>query len=693
MTTCRLDRRTYSSYAASASVTRSARSKQSLHLLRLLRQGSRVAGLTLLGLLTVAVGLRATHVQTVDPGRTVFESRCARCHGADGNGGERGPAIAVRLTARDDQQLIGVIRDGLPARGMPPSIVADSEMADLVKFLRTIQRRADARPVVRMTVRTAAGTSLDGQVLGEGFDDLQLLTDDKRVHLLRRAGDRFRDVTSAVDWPTYNGDPRGNRYTTLTQISKANVARLAPAWLFTIPGASHSQVTPVVAGGMMYVANVNECFALDAGTGRQIWHYKRPRTPAMINDVKRGAAVAGDRVFMETDDAHVIALNRFTGELLWDTTLDDWRKNYSATSAPLPAGNLIISGVTGGEHGANGFVAAHDQETGKEVWRFSTVPKSGEPGSETWQGKDIDHGGAPTWFTGSFDPALDIVYWPTGNPSKEYNGDHRKGDNLYSDSILALDRKTGRLEWYYQFTPHDLWDWDATQTSVLVDADWQGQPRKLMLHASRNGFFYVFDRRDGALLLAKPFVKNLTWASGIGPDGRPVKLPNQDPSPAGTKVCPSQDGATNWFSPSFNPATGLYYVQTFEKCSVYTKSDQGEWETGKSYLGGSQRTARDPKPQRILKAIDIRTGAIRWELPQPGPAESWGGTLATASGLVIFGEDGGGLVAADAVSGKPLWIFQTNHNWKASPMTYLFDGKQYVAVAAGSTIIALGIHD
>ncbi len=693
MTTCRLDRRTYSSYAASASVTRSARSKQSLHLLRLLRQGSRVAGLTLLGLLTVAVGLRATHVQTVDPGRTVFESRCARCHGADGNGGERGPAIAVRLTARDDQQLIGVIRDGLPARGMPPSIVADSEMADLVKFLRTIQRRADARPVVRMTVRTAAGTSLDGQVLGEGFDDLQLLTDDKRVHLLRRAGDRFRDVTSAVDWPTYNGDPRGNRYTTLTQISKANVARLAPAWLFTIPGASHSQVTPVVAGGMMYVANVNECFALDAGTGRQIWHYKRPRTPAMINDVNRGAAVAGDRVFMETDDAHIIALNRFTGDLLWDTTLDDWRKNYSATSAPLPAGNLIISGVTGGEHGANGFVAAHDQETGKEVWRFSTVPKSGEPGSETWQGKDIDHGGAPTWFTGSFDPALDIVYWPTGNPSKEYNGDHRKGDNLYSDSILALDRKTGRLEWYYQFTPHDLWDWDATQTSVLVDADWQGQPRKLMLHASRNGFFYVFDRRDGALLLAKPFVKNLTWASGIGPDGRPVKLPNQDPSPAGTKVCPSQDGATNWFSPSFNPATGLYYVQTFEKCSVYTKSDQGEWETGKSYLGGSQRTARDPKPQRILKAIDIRTGAIRWELPQPGPAESWGGTLATASGLVIFGEDGGGLVAADAVSGKPLWIFQTNHNWKASPMTYLFDGKQYVAVAAGSTIIALGIHD
>jgi alcohol dehydrogenase (cytochrome c) len=644
----------------------------------------------ILGWLVMAAGLLA---QTVDPGRKAFETRCARCHGADGNGGDRGPAIAVRLTARDDQQLTGLIRDGLPASGMPPSDVADPEMADLVKFLRTIERRADTTPLVRMTLQTTAGKTLDGQVLGEGFADVQLLTGDKQVHLLRRAGDRFREVTSEVDWPTYNGDPGGNRYTTLTQIKKANVSRLAPKWVFTIPGTSRSQVTPVVAGGIMYVANVNECFALDAGTGRRIWHYKRPRTAAMINDVNRGVAVAGDRVFLETDDAHIMALNRFTGELLWDTALDNWRKNYSATSAPLPAGNLIISGVTGGEHGANGFIAAHDQETGREAWRFWTVPKPGEPGSETWQGKDIEHGGAPTWFTGSYDPTLDMIYWPAGNPSKEYNGDHRKGDNLYSDSILALDRKTGTRRWHYQFTPHDLWDWDATQTSVLVDADWQGQPRKLMLHASRNGFFYVFDRRDGTLLIAKPFVRNLTWASAIGPDGRPVKLPNQDPTPAGTKVCPSQDGATNWFSPSFNPATGLYYVQTFEKCSIYTKSDQPDWESGKSYLGGSQRTAPDPKPQRILKAIDIRTGAIRWELPQPGPADSWGGTLSTASGLVIFGEDGGGLVAADAVDGQPLWIFQTNHTWKASPMTYMFDGTQYIAVAAGSNIIALAIQE
>ena len=636
-------------------------------------------------------------VQNVEPGRQPFETRCARCHGADGNGGDMGPPIALRLATRDDQQLAGLIRDGLPGRGMPPSRVADPEMADLLKFLRTIQRRATAESVARKTLQlqTTSGKTLEGQVLAEGFDDMQLRTEDKQVHLLRRAGSRFREVTSATDWPTYNGDPGGNRYTTLTQINKGNVARLTMAWMFTLPGVGSLQVTPVVAGGIMYVAAPNECYALDAGSGRQIWHYKRPRTPNLSvgGGSNRGVAVAGDRVFMETDNAHIIALDRFTGDLLWDTELDDWRKNYSASSAPLPAGNLIISGVTGGEHGANGFVAAHDQETGKEVWRFSTVPKAGEPGSETWQGKDIEHGGAPTWFTGSYDPELDIVYWPTGNPAKEYNGDHRKGDNLYSDCILALDRKTGRLKWHYQFTPHDLWDWDATETSVLIDAAWQGQPRKLMLHANRNGFFYVFDRRDGTLLLAKPFVKNLTWASGIGSDGRPILLPNQEPTPAGTKVCPSQDGATNWFSPSFNPGTGLYYIQTFEKCSIYTKSEGGEWESNKSYLGGSQRTARDPEPQRILKAIDIRTGAIAWTLPQPGPAESWGGTLATATGLVIFGEESGSLMAVDAANGTALWSFPTNRSWKASPMTYMFDGKQVVAVAAGPNIIALTIHD
>jgi alcohol dehydrogenase (cytochrome c) len=632
--------------------------------------------------------------QDADPGKRLFETRCALCHGADGNGGDTGPPIAQRLATRDDAQLATLIHEGLPGRGMPPNPLAGAELDSLVRFLRSIQHRAADRALVRMKVQTTSGKTLDGFVLGEGFDDLQLQTADKRVHLLRRAGSLFREVTSDRDWPTYNGDPRGNRYTTLTAINRTNVARLTPKWVFPIPNAARLEVTPVVVEGVMYVTSSNECYALDAGTGRQIWHYQRPRTRGLEADggINRGAGVAGDRVFMETDNAHIIALNRFTGDLLWDTELADWRQNYFATSAPLPAGDLVISGVGGGEHGANGFVAAHDQATGKEVWRFWSVPKPGEPGSETWQGKDFTHGGAPTWFTGSYDPQLDIVYWPTGNPAEEYIGEERAGDNLYSDCILALDNKTGKLKWHYQFTPHDLWDWDSTETAVLVDANWQGRPRKLLLHADRNGFYYVFDRVSGELLLAKQFLKNVTWASGIGKDGRPIKLPNQEPTKTGTKVCPSQDGATNWFSPSFNPATGLYYFQTFEKCSIYSTSGVGEWEAGKPFLGGTQRTASDPKPQRILRAINFQTGAPVWELPQPGPANSWGGTLALASGLVIFGEESGALMAVDATTGKPLWSFPTNHNWKASPMTYSFDGTQYIAVAAGSDIISFAIQ-
>jgi alcohol dehydrogenase (cytochrome c) len=649
------------------------------------------AGIFVCGLLLGASGAFA---QGVNAGRLTFEKTCSKCHGADGNGGELGPAILFRLTARDDQQLALLVRQGLPGKGMPPMQIADAEMTPLVRFLRSIQRRPNTRPVVHMKLQTTDGRTLDGEVMNEGFDDLQLRAEDKKVHLLRRAGDRFREVTTQQDWPSYDGESGGNRYTTMTQIDKASVSRLGPKWVFNIPNSGR-EVTPVVMEGIMYVTTANECYALDAGTGRQIWHYQRARTRGIIadgaNGINRGAAVAGDRVFMDTDNAHIIALNRFNGELLWETPFADTRLNYFTTSAPLVAGDLVISGVAGGEHGGNGFLAAFDQKTGKEAWRFWTVPKPGQPGSETWKGSDIEHGGAPTWFVGTYDSELDTVYWPSGNPAEEYNGDQRAGDNLYSDCVLALDRKTGKLKWHYQFTPHDLWDWDSTETSVLIDADWDGKPTKLMLHADRNGFFYVFDRAAGKLLLAEPFVRNLTWAKSIGLDGRPVLNPNQEPSEAGTHVCPSQDGATNWFSPSYNPGTGLYYLQTFEKCSIYTKRSGDKWESGKSYLGGTQRTAPDPKPQRILKALDIHTGKVRWELPQPGPANSWGGTLSTATGLVIFGEENGALMAVDATDGKPLWRFETNALWKASPMTYMFDGKQFVAAAAGTNIIAFSI--
>ncbi|HEY1340407.1 MAG TPA: PQQ-binding-like beta-propeller repeat protein [Bryobacteraceae bacterium] len=623
--------------------------------------------------------------QDVDPGRLAFESRCARCHGADAAGGEMGPDIRERLASRSDAQLTELFRNGSGA--MPPIPVTGTELAPLIRFLRTLE--PERRTVERISAHTVGGKLLEGEILNQGFSDLQMRTKDGRIHLLRRVGDRFREAEPGVDWPGYNGDPGGNRYTTLSQVTKANVARLTPKWTFTLQGAGMLQGTPVVVGGIMYMPASNECYALDAGTGRQIWHYRRPGEKT--GGTNRGVAVAGDRVFFQTEKAHLVALDRFTGEPVWDTEMADWRRSYFSSSAPLVAGNLVVAGVGGGEHGTRGFVAAYNRDTGKEVWRFWTVPLPGEPASETWQGAGIEHGGAPTWFTGTYDPQLDTVYWPTGNPSAEYYGDDRGGDNLYSDCILALDAKTGKLKWHYQSTPHDLWDWDSTETPVVVDSAWAGRPRKLLLHANRNGFFYVFDRTNGELLLAKQFIRKLTWASGIGSDGRPVKLPNQEPSPGGTLVCPSQDGATNWYSPSFNPQTGLYYVQTFEKCSVYSKAPPGTWQPLKEYLGGSQRTARDLKPERILRAIDIRTGKIVWELPQPGPADSWGGTLTTATGLVIFGAEGGSLMAADAASGKVLWSFNTNQLWKASPMTYSIDGRQYIAVAAGPNVIAFGV--
>ena len=306
---------------------------------------------------------------------------------------------------------------------------------------------------------------------------------------------------------------------------------------------------------------------------------------------------------MATDNDHLIALHRSTGKLLWETEMADWHQNYNATSAPLVVGSLVISGTSGGDEGARGFVAAFDQATGKEVWRFWTVPKPGEPGSETWKGDDIHHPSAATWLTGTYDPQLDTLYWPTGNPGADLSGDERGGDNLYSSSILALDAKTGKLKWYYQYTPHNVWDWDAQQPPVLVDTAWQGQTRHLLLHANRNGFFYVLDRTNGKLLLAKPFVKKLTWAREIDADGRPVRNPNQEPTIAGNKICPSLEGATNWFSTAFLPATGLYYVQALEKCGVYTKTPmrvEGRRRLFRRIFRGRPRrfAAKDPARHR-----------------------------------------------------------------------------------------------
>jgi alcohol dehydrogenase (cytochrome c) len=633
------------------------------------------------------------------PGQAGFDRNCGVCHGGDGMGGEMGPNIARRVANLGEEQLAAVIHDGIPGRGMPgfPDLSGE-ERTELLAFLRTLRPRRGAAPA-RRSVELATGAKLDGLVLGETALDLQLRTDDGRVHLLRPAGGKYREATSQTDWTTYNGDVTGNRYSLLRQITPQNIRQLAPKWIFTLEGATtRGETTPVVVQGIMYVTSGNECWALDAGAGRELWHFQRPRTRGLVGNaaqgMNRGVAWARDRVFMVTDNAHLLALNRFTGELLWDTGMADWRQNYNATSAPLYAGNLVITGTAGGEQGARGFIAAFDPETGKEVWRFWTVPRPGEPGSETWSGKAIEHPSGVAWLTGSYDPELDLLYWATGNPGPDYNGEERQGDNLYTSSILALEPKTGKLKWYYQATPHDVHDWDANEPLVLVDREWRGSPRKLLIQANRNGFFYVLDREDGALLLATPFIRNMNWAKELGPDGKPVLLPlPAGPAPRSTRVCPSQDGATNWFSSTYDPPTGYYIVQTFEKCSIFTTRPTEEWQAGRGYSGGSQRLVPDEKPSEILRAIDIASGKIVWELAQSGAANSWGGTLGFATGVLVFCEDGGMLSAVDTRTGEALWRFRTNVQWKASPMTYMFDGRQYIAVNAGQNIIAFGLPE
>jgi alcohol dehydrogenase (cytochrome c) len=567
--------------------------------------------------------------------------------------------------------------------------IEGEKLKELISFLRSLKPRFSED--IKRKVVMDTGTVLEGVILNESNDDLELQTADKAIHLLRRSGESFREVTSETNWETYNGDLSGNRFTKLTQIDKSNVSRLAVRWMFTMPDVSSLETTPVVRGGIMYVTSANECYALDAGNGRTLWHFQRPKRKELFGGVgiNRGAAVAGDRLFMVSDDAHILGLNRLTGTVEWDTEMADWRENYFATSAPLVVNNLVISGTAGGENGARGFVAAFDQTTGKEVWRFWNVPGPGEPGSETWKGIASKHGGAVSWFTGSYDPELETLYWQTGNPGPDYNGEERAGDNLYSDCILALNPRTGKLKWHYQFTPHDIHDWDAAEPAVVVDANWQGQRRKLLFMANRNGFFYVLDRADGRLLLARPFVKKLNWASEIGSDGRPALL-TLEKSGDGTKVCPSQDGATNWYSTSYLASTGLYYFQTLEKCDIYSES-RAEWLRGEGYLGGSQKPVPGEIPQKVLRAIDPMTGKIAWEVPQTGRANTWGGTLVTENGVLFFAEDSGRFSAVDAGSGKPLWSFDANQLWKASPMAYEFDGREYVAIASGQTITAFGL--
>jgi alcohol dehydrogenase (cytochrome c) len=497
----------------------------------------------------------------------------------------------------------------------------------------------------------------------------------------------------AANWISYNGDYTGRRYSNLKEISPENVNQLRAQWIFHIREANELEVTPVVVDGVMFVTAANDAFALDARTGRQIWHYARSITSGLIDDASqhhnRGVAVWHSRIFMETDNAHLLCLDARSGHLLWDVAYTDGNKNYGATSAPLVVKDKVLVGTSGGDDGVRGFVSAFDAESGKLAWRFWTIPGPGEFGTSSWPGKMYLRGGGTTWMPGTYDSELNAIYWGTSNPSPDFDGSVRPGDDLYTDCVLALDPNTGKLKWYFQFTPHDLYDYDATETPVLIDALYNGEQRKLLVEANRNGFIYVLDRTNGKFLSAVPFVQKLNWAKGIDEHGRPVRTGIQ-PTPEGTKICPGFSGATNWYSPSYNPDTHLLYFLAVEDCGIFSTKPQ-VFAEGHPYYATGVRHVEGEKKEKILLAYNLGSNHIEWRYPQTGKGDSSGGTMTTASGLVFFGDDAESIEAVDGETGAPLWHFTTGQRMHASPMSYAVQGKQYIAIASGMDIFSFAL--
>jgi alcohol dehydrogenase (cytochrome c) len=608
-------------------------------------------------------------------GQGVFQTRCAGCHGPMGKGGV-GPELTspTPRAGHSDWSLYRLIRRGIPGTPMTARDDDSRTIWQLVGYIQNLRlgNMADLTPA-------------------------RVLPDPPFIPATKERLATHGPTTET--WLTYSGNYQGWRHSSLMEIDETNVRDLRLLWTYQTRAQSSLESTPLVLGGWFYFTepNSNRVIALDAEDGREIWTYSPvlPGTDLRIccEGVNRGLAAKDDILYLGTVDARLIALEARTGNVLWESRVAAYQDGYSITSAPLVVEGKVIVGVAGGEYGIRGFLDCYDAQTGERLWRFYTIPAPGEPGSETWTGDAWRTGGGPTWVTGTYDPGLRIVYWGVGNPGPDYNGDSRPGDNLYTSSIIALNVDSGKLAWHFQFTPHDEHDWDANQIPMLIDATIEGQNRRLLVQATKNGYYYVLDRVTGEFIRGVPFALQ-TWAHGLDSTGRPVRRPDTRPTPQGTLVAPASSGATNWMPPSYSPVTRFVYIQSRDEAQLFFKEEQ-EYERGGRYMGGSARNPSVGRPITAVRALDAVSGNLRWEYRfsdelSPNQTYSIGGILTTASNIVFTGA-GREFVALDARSGTRLWRILTGRV-KAGPITWASRGRQRVSIAAGQSILTFGLR-
>jgi alcohol dehydrogenase (cytochrome c) len=654
------------------------------------------------------------------PGRTLFfgSAGCSRCHMFFGEGGRLGPDLSVPAGGRRPVNLRQAIlhpdeslrrnyetvevqlKNGQLLRGVRKnedtfSIQIMDEKEQLHLLLKSDLKQIDRPHQSLMPTPHLNSVELD--------NILAFLSKGKPAPLpewhpnadLNVSFNRLKKASAeSQNWLTYWGNYQGTHHSSLASITPANVRSLAARWSYQFGNGSVESV-PLVVDGLMFVSGPqNNAEALDARTGRPIWRYTRtlPNVAAHCTVMtNRGLAILGDRLFMGTLDAHLVSLDAKTGSVLWDVAVEDYQKGFTITLAPLAIDGKIIVGTTAGECALTGFIDAYDAATGKLLWRHRTIAQKGDPNRATWPNdRAADTGGGPTWMTGTYDTETGTLFWTVGNPAPDYDGSVRAGDNLYTCSVLALDPSTGKLKWYFQFSPHDTHDWDANETPMLVDLPIRGKPQKLLVQANRNAFYYVLDRQTGEFLQGKAFAHQ-TWADGLDDKGHPMVKPGTAPTPEGTYVCPDAQGATNFAAPSFDDKTSLFFVAVREACAVFTSKTR-EPEPGAGYTGTGQRLDEVISTFGAIRALDAATGDTRWNFPiQEGSSAA--GVLSTAGGVVFATVADGNLIALDAASGNFLWRYQTGERIRSSPISYAIDGKQYVAVSAGSVLFSFALPD